>query len=339
MSPVHPVPPVLDGHGRPLDQIQLVGLTVFGYHGVFESERRAGQDFSVDLVLHLNTRPAAANDDLTRTVHYGELATAVAEVVRGPAVDLIETLAERIAVEALSDLRVAAVDVAVHKPSAPITERFADVIVRIRRHRAEFAALAAARREAAAQALSERAGPPDVLDAAPGSPARAVLALGTNLGDRMAILVAAIADLEATEGLRVVAVSPVVETAPVGGPKQADYLNAVVVVETTLSPNALLAACQAVESGHGRERTVRWGPRTLDVDVITYADLVARSDTLELPHPRAHERGFVLVPWAAVDPTGELPGGAGARAVLDLLEDVGTAGVTTREDLILDGAS
>lgn len=327
--------PVLDGHGRPLDQIQLVGLTVFGHHGVFESERREGQDFSIDLVLHLNTRPAAANDDLTRTVHYGELATAVAEVVRGSVVDLIETLAERIATVALSDLRVAAVDVAVHKPSAPITERFADVIVRIRRHRAEFATLAAGRRGAAESAAEPVQ---DVLDAVPPSPARVVLALGANLGDRMATLIAAVGDLEASEGIRVVAASPVVETAPVGGPEQPDYLNAVVLLDTTLSPHALLAACQVVEAGHGRQRSVHWGPRTLDVDVISYDGLVARSPRLELPHPRAHERGFVLVPWAAVDPKGELPGDEGPRAVLDLLDDVGTAGVQTRQDLTLDGA-
>jgi len=328
MSPVHPVPPVLDGHGRPLDQIQLVGLTAFGHHGVFEQERRDGQDFCVDLVLHLNTRPAAANDDLTRTVHYGELAIAVAEVIRGSAVDLIETLAERVAVVALSDLRVAAVDVSVHKPSAPIPERFADVIVRIRRHRAEFATLAAAARAAAAE--------PNPLDVTPSSPQRAVLALGANLGDRLQTLREAVADLDAVKGVSVLATSPVVETDPVGGPEQPDYLNAAMLVETTLSPHALLSVCQRIEAGHGRQRTVRWGPRTLDVDVVVYGDLVACSDRLELPHPRAAERAFVLVPWLAVDEDGVLPGSA-PRAVRDVLEQIGSEGVRARPELRLDG--
>jgi dihydroneopterin aldolase/2-amino-4-hydroxy-6-hydroxymethyldihydropteridine diphosphokinase len=327
------VPPVLDGHGRPLDQIQLVGLTVFGHHGVFEHERRDGQDFAVDLVLHLNTRPAAANDDLTRTVHYGELAIAVADTIRGPAVDLIETLAERVAMVALSDLRVAAVDVSVHKPSAPIPERFADVIVRIRRHRAEFASLAAASR-----AATEAASGPAVLDRAPSAPVRAVLAMGANLGDRLATLWAAVGELDATDGVHVLDVSPVVETDPVGGPDQPDYLNAAVLIETTLAPHALLDVCQAVEKGHGRERSVRWGPRTLDIDVITFGGLVARSGRLELPHPRAGERAFVLVPWLALEPDGALPGTSGRRAVRELLADVGSQGVRPRPDLRLDGA-
>lgn len=329
-----PTPAVLDGHGRPLDQIQLVGLTARGHHGVYESERIAGQEFGVDLVLHLNTRPAAAGDDLSRTVHYGELAVAVAEVVRGPAVDLIETLAERIARVALSDLRIAAVDVAVHKPSAPIPEQFGDVVVRIRRHRSEFTALTtvegAPPPDVAAGAVEER------LATAPARPVRAVLALGTNLGDRRALLAAAVADLAATEGIRVTAVSPVVETAPVGGPDQPDYLNAVVVVETTLSPHGLLDAAQAVEAGHGRVRTIRWGPRTLDIDLLAYGDLLAEGARLVLPHPRAHERGFVLVPWSAVDPEAVLPGAGSGRTVRELAEKVGADGVTVRPELALE---
>jgi dihydroneopterin aldolase len=121
--------------GEPLDRIELTGLTVRGHHGVLEHERRDGQDFVVDVVLHLDTRQAAASDRLDRTVHYGDLAVALADVVRGEPVDLLETLAARLAEVALSDPRVAAADVAVHKPSAPIPETFADVVVRIRRTR------------------------------------------------------------------------------------------------------------------------------------------------------------------------------------------------------------
>ena len=132
------LPTIVDDAGRPLDRIALTGLVVRGLHGVFEHERRQGQDFVVDVVLHLDTRPAAAADDLTRTVHYGDLAVGLADVVRGEPVDLIETLAGRLAQRALTDPIVAAADVTVHKPSAPIPETFADVAVRVRRLRTEY---------------------------------------------------------------------------------------------------------------------------------------------------------------------------------------------------------
>ncbi|WP_298040481.1 dihydroneopterin aldolase [uncultured Microbacterium sp.] len=117
------------------DQIRLTGLTVFGRHGVFEHERADGQDFTIDLTLHLPLADAAASDDVRDTVHYGVLAEQVAAVVAGDPVDLIETLAQRIADVALADERVQMVDVTVHKPHAPIPLTFADVSVSIRRTR------------------------------------------------------------------------------------------------------------------------------------------------------------------------------------------------------------
>ncbi|GAA4974922.1 2-amino-4-hydroxy-6-hydroxymethyldihydropteridine diphosphokinase [Kineococcus glutinatus] len=162
---------------------------------------------------------------------------------------------------------------------------------------------------------------PAVLAAAPGREVPAVLALGTNLGDRAAVLRSAVAALRAVAGVRVRAVSPVVETAPVGGVPQPDYLNAVVLVSTSLSPLALLEACQAVEAAHGRDRSpaaVRWGARTLDVDVVDVAGLVAACPRLQLPHPGAARRAFVLAPWHALDPAARLPG-PGGGAVADLL--------------------
>jgi dihydroneopterin aldolase len=127
--------PVLDGEGRPLDQVVLRGLSVRGRHGVLDAERELGQTFVLDVVLHLDTRAAAADDDLTRTVHYGVLAEQVAAVVAGEPVALVETLAQRVADVALVPEPVVAVDVTVHKPQAPVTVPFADVEVRIRRWR------------------------------------------------------------------------------------------------------------------------------------------------------------------------------------------------------------
>jgi len=119
-----------------VDEITLTGLTVFGYHGVFDFERRQGQEFTIDLTLQVPLAAAAASDDVADTVHYGELADRVAAIVAGEPVNLIETLAQRIADAVLDDERVAAVTVTVHKPHAPIEQTFADVSVTIRRGRA-----------------------------------------------------------------------------------------------------------------------------------------------------------------------------------------------------------
>lgn len=149
------------------------------------------------------------------------------------------------------------------------------------------------------------------LDVPPPVPVEVVLALGSNLGDREATLRSAVAALTAAPSLVVRTVSPVVESDPVGGPEQGAYLNAVVLARTTSSPLALLRRCQQVEAEHGRERLVRWGARTLDVDIVCYGTVLADAPDLVLPHPRAHERAFVLVPWALADPAALLPGPAG----------------------------
>jgi 2-amino-4-hydroxy-6-hydroxymethyldihydropteridine diphosphokinase len=131
---------------------------------------------------------------------------------------------------------------------------------------------------------------------------RAHLGIGSNLGDRAAHLQAAVDGLVAAPGIRVVAVSPVYETEPVGGPPQADYLNAVVAVETTLVPRELLGVAQRLERAADRVRGERWGPRTLDVDILTVGDEQVDEPDLTVPHPRMAERAFVLVPLADVDP-------------------------------------
>ena len=147
-------------------------------------------------------------------------------------------------------------------------------------------------------------------------PVRAYLGIGSNLGDRLAHLQGAVDGLAATDGIVVVAVSAVFETDPIG-PEQPDYLNAVVAVDTTRSPRALLAACQRLEAHAERVREVRWGPRTLDVDIVFYGDDTVDEPDLRIPHPRWQERDFVLAPlsdlghpavirrdWNGVRPTG-----------------------------------
>lgn len=149
----------------------------------------------------------------------------------------------------------------------------------------------------------------------------AVIGLGANLGDREGTLRAAVADL-ARVGV-VTAVSPVYETDPVGGPEQPRYLNAIALVETSLDPSEVLRACQAIEAEHGRTREVRWGARTLDLDIVAMGPLAVREPDLEIPHPLAHERAFVLAPWHDVDPAAVIPGRGTVAALLALLEPAG----------------
>jgi 2-amino-4-hydroxy-6-hydroxymethyldihydropteridine diphosphokinase len=150
----------------------------------------------------------------------------------------------------------------------------------------------------------------------------AYLGLGSNLGDRLANLQGAVDRLAGEGGIRVDASSRVWETAPVGGPDQPDYLNAVIRVETDLTPDELLAACRRVESALGRERTERWGPRTIDLDLLLYDERAVDEPGLVVPHPLIGERAFVVLPLLELDPDPVLPDG---RRLIDLRLD--TSGV------------
>lgn len=596
---------VLDGGGLPFDQIQIRGIAARGFHGVLESERESGQDFSADVTLFLDTRKAARDDDLDRTVDYGLIAQDVTDILSGPPVNLIETVAEQIAAAVLERDLVLAVEVRIHKPQAPIPVPFDDVVVVIHRDRvsppavpspfvsldatespesaghgpddvhadvheamlaavagvpvvepahvsvdesnsletfvadeqplgysvedlapapvaeifddqadaadldelpealnlapgdslvespAEFVELTPAalspdviqapvdnelaevpveesnippvpaelpeaiavgaeappipdtylstvrpalltplelletrelsidtaavrRRTLAAEIppldesvlaeqarLSEQArrpevfglkpvviptpspsvaplplanvsipplpfapppfepwfadrsgdaptqqpdpapadvnldpepqppvpgnlpgaeSPPDAdltmvhdpvqdeMDARPAAPVEAVLALGANLGDAQETLRQAVTALGRLTGVEIMQVGPLARTAAVGVTDQPDFLNTVVIVSTELSARELLHACQSIEADHGRNREVRWGPRTLDIDIIVYGALLGSADDLDLPHARANERAFVLAPWAHIAPDAILPG-------------------------------
>ncbi len=165
---------------------------------------------------------------------------------------------------------------------------------------------------------------------------RAAFGLGANLGDRVAALQGAVDLLSPL--LADAVVSSVYETAPVGGPAdQPDYANAVLVGSTDIDPHALLAAAHEAEQAWNRTREVRWGPRTLDVDVLSYGDLELHDPDLEIPHPRAHERGFVLVPWAEADPAAVIPArGRVAELAASVLQRDGADSVRRRDDVRLE---
>jgi 2-amino-4-hydroxy-6-hydroxymethyldihydropteridine diphosphokinase len=142
----------------------------------------------------------------------------------------------------------------------------------------------------------------------------ATLGLGSNLGDRLENLRRAVDLISGVPGIRVTRSSRVYETRPIG-PPQPDFLNAVIQIETTMSPRALLEACRAIEDRMGRVRAERWGSRKIDVDVLTYGREVVEEPNLVIPHPRMHERAFVLVPLLEVDADPPLPGGRGVNDI------------------------
>lgn len=287
----------------PTDRIVLRGVEAVGHHGVLAVEKRQGQPFVVDVLMELDLSPAGRSDALDDTVSYAEVAADVVARIEGPAFDLIERLAEVVADDVLARPRVDAVEVTVHKPQAPVGHPFSDVHVVVRRER--------------------------------GVPA--VVALGGNLGDVRAVLEQAVRDVAAVPGVRVRAVSPLVASDPVGGPDQPAFLNAVLLAETTIPPARLLAELHAIEARHGRERATRWGPRTLDLDLVqvgrpgTRSEVRAGGSSLTLPHPRAHERAFVLAPWSDLAPDALMRVGADPEAplrrVADVLGDLGRSGV------------
>jgi dihydropteroate synthase len=161
----------------------------------------------------------------------------------------------------------------------------------------------------------------------------AVVAIGANLGDRLGALRQAVAAIGRLRDTELVAVSPVYETDPVGGPDQPDYLNAVLMVRTSLRARDLLDSLNRIEAEHGRVREVRFGPRTLDIDIITYSDQTSDDPVLTLPHPRAKERAFVLAPWHDIDPSATLPDGS----VVDLLAGLESGGIRRRPETLLPG--
>ena len=161
---------------------------------------------------------------------------------------------------------------------------------------------------------------------------KVVFSLGSNLGDSATILQQAVDFLAETPDLMLVDVSPVYQTKPVGAPDQDDFLNMIVVAESTLEPLTILDRTQAIEDNFGRVRDVYHGPRTLDIDVIMVGKRVS-DQAIELPHPRAHERAFVLVPWLDIDPNAEI---AGFGPIAELLDEIDTSGVALRNDIVIN---
>lgn len=258
-----------------MDCIEILGLRVMTVVGVLPHERQQAQPVLVDLALELDLRDAGCSDSLAATVDYAALSQAVAACARSGRDVLLERLAERIADVALASERVAAVEVRVSKLRPALPEDLASTAVRIRREAPRL------------EAMDK------------GSAAfLAYVALGSNLGDRVAQLRAALRQLTAVE-----AESDVYETEAVGGPAdQGPYLNMVVALRTPLEPLALLRRLLAIETAAGRLRGPRNGPRTLDLDLLLHSAYAITGPGIQVPHPRMQERRFVLQPLRDIAP-------------------------------------
>lgn len=282
-------------------EIHLRGLRAYGHHGVFDFEKTDGQEFSVDVRLSGDFSRAASTDRLEDTVDYGAVADLAASIVSTERYDLIEALAARIADAIAGTIAIPCrVEVTVHKPSAPIAHDFTDVTVR-------------------AEAVSSGMACEDAQGSGTSSdqPITAVLSLGANQDNPRGQLEDALRAIDRLPRVRVVQTSGFYSTAPVGGVEQDDFVNCAAVIEADCSPRELLASLQGIEVAQGRVREVRWGPRTLDIDIVRLAEsgrdidspeaqILSADPVLTLPHPRAHERAFVLVPWAEMRPEAKI---------------------------------
>ena len=308
-----------------LDHISLVGIEERGRHGMLDHERQDGQLFLVDADIYLDLHGAGASDRIEDTVDYSQTSALISRIITGPPCDLLEKVAAQIAEETLELENVQAVRICLHKPEAPLGLEKQDVKVTIWRGLEnllpeeeepleETAPLSLAEIAAEGAAEPGDTSPEEAdnpLEQAPTSPRQVVVAMGGNLGEVSATFREVVAQLSQTSGIGVVEVSPLVRTAPVLSKhqeEQPDYLNAVVILSTMLSPLALLQVLQNLEDEHGRVRSERWGARTLDLDIIDYQGVTSKDERLTLPHPRASQRAFVLLPWSLVAPAAELTG-------------------------------
>ncbi|MFZ4720100.1 MAG: 2-amino-4-hydroxy-6-hydroxymethyldihydropteridine diphosphokinase [Ilumatobacteraceae bacterium] len=256
-----------------MDRILIDDLRVTTIIGALPHEREIAQPLRFDLSIGVDLHQAGLTDELNDTVHYGLVCERIVEMARESKDILLERLAAKAADVVLEFDLVEQVEVRLTKLRPPLPEDVQSTSVVITRTRAEAAA-------------------PPLVDH------EVIVALGSNLGDREGYLRFAVGELG-----NVVAMSQVYETEPVGGPDgQGAYLNMVVKVQTSLDPYAFIRRCQRIEANALRQRVVRWGPRTLDVDMLFYDDVHIHSEHLTVPHPRINERRFVLAPLSEVAP-------------------------------------
>ena len=271
-----------------LDQIKIEGLEIFANHGVFPKENVLGQKFIVSATLYTDTRKAGKTDELTASIHYGEVSAFITEFVKSHTYKLLERVAEELVEDMLQKFDgLEKVTLEIQKPWAPVGLPLKTVSVRITR-----------------------------------SWHTAYIALGSNMGDSRQILDDAVSAIDALPASKVEIVSGFITTPPYGVTDQPDFLNGCLRMKTLYYPKELLRELNRIEKEAGRERIIHWGPRTLDLDIIFYDDLISQEDDLCIPHVEMHKRSFVLEPLEEIAPYKRHPGnGKTVRQMLEELTD------------------
>lgn len=269
------------------DKITLKGMSFYGYHGVLPEEKFLGQRFLVDVTVYLDLYSAGHKDSIQESIDYTKIYILVKHIVEGEKFNLIEALAERIAGSVLEQFKaVQQVTVTVTKPEVPIAGILSGVQVEITRRQLT----------------------------------RVYLGLGSNIEPKEEYIRQAVRLLHNHPRITVRYTSSLYYTEPVGYKDQDWFLNAVVACDTDLSPLELLQETQRIEVMLQRERKIHWGPRTIDIDIILYGQERINLPELIIPHPRAFERSFVLVPLAELT-EGEIYAGKSAKDFLAQLKE------------------
>lgn len=250
------------------DKITIKGLEVFANHGVYPEENKLGQKFVVNAVMYVDTRGAGLSDDLELSVNYGTVCHQITDFLTANTYKLIERAAEELARHILiNNPLVREIDVEIEKPGAPIGLPLETVSVKIHRGWHDVA-----------------------------------IALGSNIGDTKRYLDDAVAKVGELPDTKVIKVATYITTKPYGGVEQDDFLNSAMTIRTLLTPTELLDKLHDIEKEAGRERIIHWGPRTLDLDILLYDDLVMDTKDLTIPHIEMHLRDFVLKPLSEIAP-------------------------------------
>ena len=251
-----------------MDIIKIENIEVFAYHGVFKEENALGQKFLISLELYLDTRKAGKSDNLDFSVDYGKISDMAKNFIEQNLFKLIETAAEKLAEKILLEFKlIEKIKVELKKPWAPVKLHTDNISVIIER-----------------------------------GWKTAFLSLGSNLGDKKNYLDFAVEKIKNSDFCEVKKVSDFIVTKPVGEVQQDDFLNGCIEIKTLFTPYELLDFINKVEEEAGRKRTVHWGPRTLDIDIIFYDDIVIYDDRLKIPHIEMENRFFVLKPLAQIAP-------------------------------------
>lgn len=273
-----------------LDKIEIKELEVFANHGVYPEENVLGQKFVISATLFTRTRLAGLTDELSASINYGEVSHMITDFTRKHTYKLLESLAENLAEMLLCSLSgLEKITLKIEKPWAPVGLPLKTVSVEITRkwH-------------------------------------TAYIAFGSNMGDKKMYIDNGIRGLAETKGCRIEAISDYLITEPYGVTEQDEFLNGVLKMRTLLTPGELLVRLHQLEQAANRERIIHWGPRTLDLDIIFYDDLICEEDDLCIPHIEMHKRSFVLKPLEEIAPYKRHPvTGKTVREMLGELENAG----------------